>query len=169
MKLVIPGGSGHVGRVVASAFTRAGHEVVALSRRPRPEKWRSAHWDGATRGEWARELEGADVVLNLAGHSVDCRYTPANRARILGSRLESTRAVGDANCALHTAAAHLAASEHRDDLCAHVRRAARRKRRARRRRARRARHVALQHRCREALGTRARRSGDAAYAKARAA
>jgi uncharacterized protein (TIGR01777 family) len=69
---------------------------VVLSRTPRPEKWRTVAWDGRTLGDWARELEGADALLNLAGHTVDCRYTPANRARILASRLDSTRVVGEA-------------------------------------------------------------------------
>jgi hypothetical protein len=103
MKLVIPGGSGHVGREVARAFSAEGHEVVVLSRTPRPEPWRTVAWDGKTlgpqaphQGNWVRELESADAVLNLAGHTVDCRYTPANRARILDSRLDSTRAVGAA-------------------------------------------------------------------------
>jgi hypothetical protein len=96
MKLVIPGGTGHVGRAVAEAFASAGDEVVGLSRRPRSEKWRTLAWDGAAPGDWARELEGADAVLNLAGHTVDCRYTPANRTRILDSRIASTRAVGAA-------------------------------------------------------------------------
>jgi len=96
MKLVIPGGSGHVGEVVADSFEREGHEVVVLSRAPRVGKWRSVAWDGASLGDWARELEGADTVLNLAGYTVDCRYSPANRARILDSRLASTRVVGAA-------------------------------------------------------------------------
>ncbi len=96
MKLVIPGGSGHVGQGVARAFAADGHEVVVLSRTPRPEKWRTVAWDGRALGPWARELDGADAVLNLAGHTVDCRYTPANRARILDSRIESTRALGEA-------------------------------------------------------------------------
>ena len=93
---MIPGGTGHVGRAVARSFSAEGHQVVVLSRTPRPEKWRSVAWDGKTAGAWQRELEGADALLNLAGHTVDCRYTPANRARIFASRLDSTRAVGTA-------------------------------------------------------------------------
>jgi uncharacterized protein (TIGR01777 family) len=101
MKLVIPGGAGHVGQVVARAFARDGHDVVVLSRSPRASRGgdataRVVAWDGSTLGPWVRELEGADALLNLAGYSVDCRYTPANRARILDSRLESTRALGAA-------------------------------------------------------------------------
>jgi NAD dependent epimerase/dehydratase family enzyme len=53
-------------------------------------------WDGASVGEWATELDGADVVVNLAGRSVDCRYNASNRREIMDSRLLSTRAIGHA-------------------------------------------------------------------------
>lgn len=53
-------------------------------------------WDGRTLGHWTRELDRADVVINLAGRSVNCRYTPANRKAIVESRVESTRAIGEA-------------------------------------------------------------------------
>jgi uncharacterized protein (TIGR01777 family) len=103
MKIVIPGGSGQVGTVLARAWHRAGHEVVELGRRPRAASWRTAAWDAGAAfathgalGAWAREVDGADVVVNLAGRSVDCRYTAANRQRILASRVQSTRAVGAA-------------------------------------------------------------------------
>ena len=96
MKIVIPGGSGQVGTVLSRAFARDGHEVVVLSRRPATQRWRTVVWDGATVGEWAQELEGADAAINLAGRSVNCRYNEANRREILDSRLQSTRAVGEA-------------------------------------------------------------------------
>jgi len=95
-RIVLPGGSGQVGAVLARAFHRAGHDVVVLSRTPRPGPWRAVLWDGATPGEWCRELDGCDVVINLAGRSVNCRYTAANRRAIVGSRVRSTRAVGEA-------------------------------------------------------------------------
>lgn len=96
MKLVLPGGSGQVGTMLARAFQAEGHEVVVLSRRPVAAPWRVVAWDGRTVGEWAGELEGADAVVNLAGRSVNCRYGPANRRAILDSRVDSTRAVGEA-------------------------------------------------------------------------
>jgi uncharacterized protein (TIGR01777 family) len=96
MRIVIPGGSGQVGTRLASAFHRDGHEVVVLSRRPHARPWRVATWDGATAGPWTHAIDGADVVINLAGHSVNCRYTAANLRAILESRVRSTRAVGDA-------------------------------------------------------------------------
>lgn len=96
MKVVIPGGSGQVGTVLARHLAEHGHEVVVLSRNPTPARWRIAPWDGRTVGSWAAELDGADAVVNLAGRSVNCRYSPANRRDILDSRVESTRAVGAA-------------------------------------------------------------------------
>ena len=96
MKIVIPGGSGQVGTVLARAFAQDGHDVVVLSRQPRVRPWRVEAWDGATLGPWARALDGADVVINLAGRNVNCRYTAANRRDILESRVQSTHAVGEA-------------------------------------------------------------------------
>jgi uncharacterized protein (TIGR01777 family) len=96
MKIILPGGSGQVGTLLARAFHAEGHTVVVLSRRPTDAPWRTVAWDGVSVGAWANELEGADVVINLAGRSVNCRYTPANRQAIMESRVASTRAVGTA-------------------------------------------------------------------------
>jgi uncharacterized protein (TIGR01777 family) len=96
MKIVIPGGTGQIGNLLAHAFHESGHEVVVLSRTPHDYPWRTALWDASTLGEWTREIDGADVVINLAGRSVNCRYNPANRKTIMDSRVESTRAVGQA-------------------------------------------------------------------------
>src|SRR5205085_6097165 len=97
MKIVIPGGSGQIGTLLARAFHFDGIEVVTLSRNPRPAPWRSVAWDGrSSKGDWANEIDGAHVVINLAGRSVNCRYTEENRREILESRVESVRAVGEA-------------------------------------------------------------------------
>jgi uncharacterized protein (TIGR01777 family) len=96
MKIVIPGGTGQVGNLLARAFVADGHKVTVLSRSPRKSPWRVVAWDGETLGDWAREFDGADAVINLAGRSVNCRYTPANRREIEESRLKSTRVVGAA-------------------------------------------------------------------------
>lgn len=96
MKIVIPGGSGQVGTILARAFHGDGHEVVVLSRRAAVRPWRVVAWNGATLGDWQSEIEGCDVVINLAGRSVNCRYTAANREEILKSRVLSTRVVGEA-------------------------------------------------------------------------
>ena len=99
MKIIIPGGTGQVGQLLTRAFVRDGHEVVLLSRRPAaaaPAGTRVAAWDARTLGSWTAELEGADAVINLAGRSVNCRYHSANRREIIRSRVDSTRAVGQA-------------------------------------------------------------------------
>jgi uncharacterized protein (TIGR01777 family) len=96
MKVVIPGGSGQVGTVLARAFHGDGHDVVVLSRRPDVQPWRVVAWDGATLGNRQSEIDGCDVVINLAGRSVNCRYTATNRREILQSRVLSTRVVGQA-------------------------------------------------------------------------
>ena len=96
MKIVLAGGSGQVGTLLAHALRADGHDVVVLSRGTGPAPWRVVPWDGASLGPWAIELDGCDAVINLAGRSVNCRYTPANRREIIDSRVLSTRIVGEA-------------------------------------------------------------------------
>ncbi len=96
MKIIVPGGSGQVGTLLAGAFHRDGHEIVVLSRRPVKAAWRVMEWDGQTLGEWTTAIEGADVVINLAGRTVNCRYNALNRRLIKESRVRSTRIVGEA-------------------------------------------------------------------------
>ena len=96
MKIVIPGGSGKVGTVLARTLYKSGHEIVVLSRNPTSAPWKMVAWDGETLGEWAEDFEAADAIVNLAGQSVNCRYTAENRRVITESRLKSTKVVGDA-------------------------------------------------------------------------
>lgn len=96
MKIVIPGGSGQVGTVLARAFHAEGHDVIVLSRHPQARPWRVLPWDGASIGDWTRALDGSDAVINLAGRSVNCRYNAGNRKDIQTSRVNSTRVVGQA-------------------------------------------------------------------------
>jgi uncharacterized protein (TIGR01777 family) len=96
MKIVIPGGSGQVGAVLARAFQGDGHEVVVLSRKKGDAPWKVVEWDAKTLGPWAEEIDRADVVVNLAGRSVNCRYNAENRRQIMDSRVDSTRVVGEA-------------------------------------------------------------------------
>jgi uncharacterized protein (TIGR01777 family) len=94
MKIVIPGGTGQVGGVLRRALSAAGHEVVVLSRRP--TRAGEVAWDGRTAGDWVKEIDGSDVVVNLAGRSVSCRYTPQNLQAMMDSRVDSARVVGEA-------------------------------------------------------------------------
>jgi uncharacterized protein (TIGR01777 family) len=96
LKIVIAGGTGQVGTVLARAFHRDGHSVVVLSRTPKLAAWPIITWDGRSIGPWTEQLEGADVVINLAGRSVNCRYHEENRRRIIDSRVDSTRIIGQA-------------------------------------------------------------------------
>ena len=96
MKIVIPGGKGHVGNLLTQSFRKDGHSVTVLSRSPTNVDPEEVFWDGRSLGAWTETLEGADVVINLAGKSVNCRYTPVNRRKIMDSRVESTRIVGEA-------------------------------------------------------------------------
>ncbi len=94
MKVVIAGGTGQLGTLLARARHAGREDVVILSRRSTAAPWRVVHWDARSAGAWASELEGAAAVINLAGRSVNCRYTKSNRKAILVSRVDSTRAVG---------------------------------------------------------------------------
>jgi uncharacterized protein len=85
MRVVIPGGSGQVGTILARAFAQTGDELVVVSRGG------PVGWDAL-----ARVVDGADVVINLAGRSVNCRYGPENRRAIMDSRVQTTHAVGAA-------------------------------------------------------------------------
>jgi uncharacterized protein (TIGR01777 family) len=91
MRIVIPGGAGQVGQILARHFHANNHAVTVLSRTPHPAPWRVVQWDGLTRGPWIAELENSDVCINLAGRSVNCRYSAANRRAIFDSRILSTR------------------------------------------------------------------------------
>ena len=94
LRIVIAGGNGHVGSLLARYFHERGHSVVVLARTTYLKPWREVAWDGEHLREWVRELEGADVVINLVGRSVNCRYNAANRREILESRVKSTRLLG---------------------------------------------------------------------------
>ena len=97
-KIVLAGGTGFLGTALARWFHADGWQVVVLSRQTNCHvpNAQLVYWDGANVGAWASELEGATAVVNLAGRTVNCRYTPANRQAILASRIDSTRVLGQA-------------------------------------------------------------------------
>jgi uncharacterized protein (TIGR01777 family) len=96
MRVVIIGGSGQIGQILARHFNSQGIAVAVVARHDQPAPWPTVRWDGLHLGEWAKGLDGADAVINLAGRSVNCRYNQANRREIMESRVVSTRLVGEA-------------------------------------------------------------------------
>ena len=101
-KVIIPGGSGFIGKFMADFFKEKNYEVVILTRGTARKEHgiRYLNWDGKTFGDWIHEFENAELVLNLAGKSVDCRYNEKNKKEITDSRVDSTAIVGKAiqNC-----------------------------------------------------------------------
>jgi uncharacterized protein (TIGR01777 family) len=104
-RIILAGGSGFLGRLLAGELIRRGAEVVILSRNgleptllssPAPGSVRTVRWDGATLGPWAETLNGARAVVNLTGRSVNCRHTPENRQEIIDSRVNSVKVVSEA-------------------------------------------------------------------------
>lgn len=97
-KLILGGGTGFLGQALIKYFENTFDEIVVLSR---SKSYKTPHvkyiqWDAKSFGIWCEELEGADVVINLCGKSVDCRYTEKNKAEIFSSRLDSTEIIGKA-------------------------------------------------------------------------
>jgi uncharacterized protein len=90
----MPGGTGQVGTILRRALTSAGHEVVVLTRHPSRDG--EIRWDGENLSAWADAIDGCDVVINLAGRSVSCRYTPEHLQAMMDSRVRSTSVVGEA-------------------------------------------------------------------------
>lgn len=96
--IILAGGSGFLGRVLADYFQNLGYDIVILTRSPKASlgSIREVSWDARTLGDWSRELEGAAAIINLTGRTVDCRYTAKNKKEILKSRVDSTHVIGQA-------------------------------------------------------------------------
>src|SRR5439155_21926616 len=90
VKVVITGGSGQIGGVLARAWIARGDKVTVVGRSTTPA------WDGKTLGAWAAAIDGADIGVNLAGRTVNCRYTEDNLPQMMDSRVDSTKVVGEA-------------------------------------------------------------------------
>lgn len=97
-RIVIPGGTGHLGRALARRLVDRGDDVVVLTRGPSrtAEGWRAVTWDAATIGDWVEVLDGADAIVHLNGRRVDVRSTRRNIDELISSRVEPVRVVGAA-------------------------------------------------------------------------
>lgn len=93
-KIVIAGGSGFLGETLTSYFKSKVEQIVILTRgTPRTDtnNVQFVYWDAENLGDWAKEINNADALINLTGKSVDCSYTKKNKALILNSRIASTK------------------------------------------------------------------------------
>jgi len=91
LRIVLPGGSGQVGTMLANYFQEQGHHVTVLTRSPYSAPWQTVHWDGMTPGTWVETLEGADACIHLSGRGINCRFTPQNCTELYDSRIGPTR------------------------------------------------------------------------------
>jgi len=98
--IVIAAGTGFIGKSLIAHFGEQ-NDIVVLTRHPQPASGRTSYvkWDGENLGNWTTALENADLLINLTGKSVNCRYTPQNKKAILSSRVNATRVLG---AAIHT-------------------------------------------------------------------
>jgi uncharacterized protein (TIGR01777 family) len=97
-RIVIAGGSGFIGTVLAGEFQALDFEVVVLTRTPRmrTDGVKEVLWNGEHIGEWIQALDGAEAVINLTGKSVNCPHTPENLKEAKASRVNSVNAIAGA-------------------------------------------------------------------------
>ena len=97
-KLIIAAGTGFLGNVLIQHFKNKFEEIVILTRGKSEIKnqIKYVNWNAKSFSGWEKELENTDVVINLAGKSVDCRYTEKNKTEILASRIDSTKILNQA-------------------------------------------------------------------------
>ena len=85
-RIILAGGSGFLGQIIARHLSAKNWEPIVLTRRPSPgAHFREVAWDARSLGPWVDALNGAEAVVNLTGRSVNCRYTAENRRAILDS------------------------------------------------------------------------------------
>ena len=97
-KIIIAGGTGFIGRFLSKHFVEQGDEVIVFTRSNRldSEGVQYVKWDGESLGYWSSFLEDTDVLINMNGRSVDCRYNEQNKQEIYASRIQSTFILGEA-------------------------------------------------------------------------
>ncbi|POY38953.1 TIGR01777 family protein [Solitalea longa] len=98
-KIIIAGGTGALGKLLTKEFLNQGAKVIVLTRNPKESgnpNLKYVYWDAVNNGDWSQELENSNVIINLTGKSVNCRYTAKNKREIIESRTLSTLAIGKA-------------------------------------------------------------------------
>ncbi len=97
-KMVIAAGTGFLGKIVTEYFKTKVKTIIILTRGKNKEinNIKYVNWDAKTIGNWTNELNNADVLINLTGKSVDCRYNKKNKDLILHSRIDSTIILAEA-------------------------------------------------------------------------
>lgn len=116
-KIIIAGGTGFIGEEMTKYFGKE-NQLIILTRNSLHAKTNRnnysiindtdkrniqyLHWDGKTTDDWAQSFEGADVIINLAGKTVNCRYNEKNKQEIFDSRTNTTKIIGEAihNCTI---------------------------------------------------------------------
>jgi uncharacterized protein (TIGR01777 family) len=95
-KIILAGGNSYLGGVLAEYYRLKADEIILLARHPRAsnDNIKTVVWDGRTEGDWVAQLEGAELLINLCGKNVNCRYTKVNRAEIINSRVIPTKLLG---------------------------------------------------------------------------
>ncbi|MBD1391905.1 TIGR01777 family oxidoreductase [Mucilaginibacter glaciei] len=96
-KIILAGGNGYLGTVLATHYKNLASQIIVLSRKPKAVDGniKTVLWDGKTKGEWAADLNDADLLINLCGKNVNCRYTAANQREIIQSRVVPTTLLGE--------------------------------------------------------------------------
>lgn len=97
-KIIIAGGTGFLGNVLIEYFKNKTEQIIVLTRgeEKQIDNISFCYWDSQTLGSWVKLLENANVLINMCGKSVDCRYTPANKKTIIESRTRTTALLGKA-------------------------------------------------------------------------
>jgi len=95
-KIIIIGSTGFLGISLTCYLKEQGFEVISLSRKQNTHAHHSLIWNAANLGSWAQKMDGAYAWINLAGKSVDFRYTEGNKKQILDSRVNSTCVLNEA-------------------------------------------------------------------------
>lgn len=95
-KIILAGGNGYLGNVLVGYYRNLAEKIIILSRKCAPENdnVKTIVWNGIDGGDWEGELEGAELLINLCGKNVNCRYTEKNKREIISSRTQPTILLG---------------------------------------------------------------------------